>query len=35
MSALLKHSILVKSVCDNTTVTAKEFTTGSGPAVAD
>ena len=29
MSVLLKFSELVKSVCDNTTVTAKEFTTGS------
>lgn len=34
VSVLLKFSDLVKSVCDNTTVTTKEFTTGSVPAVA-
>lgn len=34
MSVLLKYSDLVKSMCDDTTVTTEEFTTGSVPAVA-
>lgn len=34
VNVLLKYRVLVKSMCDNTTVTTKEFTTGSIPAVA-